>query len=715
VAVSTGDDWIRRRWGVPFVESGNGVPFVFRDWKTPRRKAMLALTTLISRLRTAARPVETPATVDLPALSTILDHLPIALLLVDRNGQVEQVNEAAAQFADQDKTGLRGLRLGDTLRCLNSLDDPQGCGFGPLCEMCPVQRLLQDTFATSRSHYSVDVKLASNRLGEQCEMDLLVTTIPLRVSGNPMVLISLEDASGRKRAEEALRRERDLLAHIMETSPAGIVMAELDGRFMFANSRAEQILALSRDEIAERTYNAPEWRITDCDGRPFAEAQLPFPQVMATHQPVYDVCYAIVRSDGQRVFLSVNGAPLFDDSGRMDGVVLAMEDITGRKQMEQQLRQAQKMGAVGQLAGGIAHDFNNLLTTIIGYADLGTTAPQLDESTRQAFTEIRQAADRAATLTRQLLAFSRRQPLSPRVININDILLNMDRMLRPLIGENIELLTLPAENLWATRVDPGQLEQVIINLVVNARDAMPRGGKLTLETANVHLDADYARFHAGVTPGDQVMLAVSDTGIGMTDEVKAHLFEPFFTTKERGKGTGLGLATCYGIVQQNGGHIWAYSELERGTTFKIYLPRVEGPPSALPPHIENSHMPRGNETILLVEDDPSVRSLATHILCNQGYAVLRAADGEEALRLVQDAGVAIHLLVSDLVMPHVGGKVLAERLSAIQPDLKVLFTSGYTDNVIVRNGVLDRGIAFLQKPFTPAALARKVREVLDTS
>ena len=397
-----------------------------------------------------------------------------------------------------------------------------------------------------------------------------------------------------------------------------------------------------------------------------------------------------------------------------DLVLVHTEDITERKRLEAQLLWSQKMETVGRLAGGVAHDFNNLLTTIIGYAELAIMGLHPSDRIYSDLQEILKASERAARLTQQFLAFSRRQIIEPKVVNLNKILADTDRMLRRLIGEDIELATVPAEDLWPVKVDPGQIAQVIVNLAVNARDAMPEGGKLTIETRCVTLDEGYARQRVTVSPGDYVMLAVSDTGVGMTREVKEHLFEPFFTTKEVGKGTGLGLATCYGIVKQSGGNIWVYTEPGRGTTFKIYLPRVQERAETLPKRDEAGYLPGGTETVLLVEDEPSVRNMAARILREQGHTVLEAATGEEALRVAKEKGEdRIHLLLTDVVMPRMGGRELADRLRVDRPDIKVLFFSGYTDEAVARHGVLDRGAAFLQKPFSPAALARKVRELLD--
>jgi len=399
-------------------------------------------------------------------------------------------------------------------------------------------------------------------------------------------------------------------------------------------------------------------------------------------------------------------------SGQPAALAMA-HDITKRKSVETQLLQAQKMEAVGRLAGGIAHDFNNLLTAIFGSSDLLLEDLGGDDQRRADVEDIKQAAQRAAALTRQLLAFSRRQVLAPQVLDLNVLIADLEKMLRRLIGEDIEFRTVLAPDLDAVRADPGQLEQVIMNLAVNARDAMPQGGKLTVETANVDLDDAYAQAHVPVVPGRYAMLAVNDTGIGMDTQVKAHIFEPFFTTKDKGKGTGLGLATVYGIVKQSNGYVWVYSEPGQGTTFKIYLPRVEATAEAPAPKPISPASLRGSETVLLAEDEEAVRNLTRRVLEGQGYTVLTGADGQEALRLAEGHTGPIHLLLTDVVMPSMSGRQLAERVVSGRREMKVLYLSGYTDDAIVQHGVLEPGIAFLQKPFTPQGLARKVREVLD--
>src|SRR5437867_527462 len=399
--------------------------------------------------------------------------------------------------------------------------------------------------------------------------------------------------------------------------------------------------------------------------------------------------------------------------GRLTGILGIGRDVTERLGLEQQLRQAQKMEAVGRLAGGIAHDFNNILTAITGHADLLPEDLGHHDPRRADVDEIRRSAERAAGLTRQLLAFSRQQVLQPKVVDLNALVLDMDKLLRRLIGEDVELATVLDPTLGRVTADPGQLEQVIVNLAVNARDAMPQGGKLTLETRNIDLDSSYTLEHSLVKPGPYVQLTVSDSGIGMDEETQAHAFEPFFTTKPRGQGTGLGLAMVYGTVKQSGGFIWVYSEPGHGATFKIYLPRVDTPtePATLPaPTVQPA---RGSETVLLAEDEPAVRAIAQQALERHGYTVLAAPSGAAALALAAQHAATIDLLLTDVVMPGMSGRDLADRLTAQRPGIRVLYISGYTDNAIVRHGMLEPGLAYLQKPFRPHALVRKVREVLD--
>jgi signal transduction histidine kinase len=404
--------------------------------------------------------------------------------------------------------------------------------------------------------------------------------------------------------------------------------------------------------------------------------------------------------------------------GRLGPVVRReLEETKNRRErvrLEDQLRQAQKMEAIGRLAGGFAHDFNNMMTAVIGFSHFVLARLEEAHPLRSHVEEIKRAGERASALTSQLLAFSRKQVLQPRVLDLNEVVNEVEKLLQRLIGEDIELVSVLDPGLEPVGADPGQLEQVIMNLALNARDAMTTGGKLTIETANVELDEHHAASHFDVEPGAYVLLAVSDTGVGMDAETQARIFEPFFTTKEQGKGTGLGLATVFGIVKQSGGDVFVYSEPGRGTTFKIYLPRVQAPVERLEPRATPETPPRGSETILLVEDEEMVRNLEREVLEAQGYRVLEARNARHALELAQEHAGAIHLLVTDVVMPELSGRELAEQLVALRPDSKVLYTSGYADDAIVRHGVLEPGIAFLPKPLTPASLAHKVREVLDS-
>jgi PAS domain S-box-containing protein len=422
--------------------------------------------------------------------------------------------------------------------------------------------------------------------------------------------------------------------------------------------------------------------------------------------------FRMIRNDGRVIWVSDTGVVVRDSQGHslMEGIIV---DISERKQLEVQLQQSRRMEAVGRLAGGIAHDFNNLLTIIKGYAELALNRAGIRAELRPDVERIEDAAERAAGLVRQLLAFSRRQVLQPKNLDLNSIVLGLDKLLRRLMGADIEMKTLVGEDVGTVKADPGQVEQVIMNLVVNARDAMPNGGRLTVETANVELDATYARDHATVRPGHYVMLAVTDTGVGMDAETVAHIFEPFYTTKSGASGTGLGLATVYGIVKQSGGYIWVYSEPGKGSSFKVYLPRVDAPAEAPQSTRKQTRARKGTETILLVEDEPAVRELTRMVLAAQGYSVVEAQNPEDAERLSENHGTQIHLLLTDVVMPGVSGRELARRITARHPKMRVLYMSGYTHNVIAGGGTLETGIAFLQKPFTPAGLIDKVRDVLD--
>jgi PAS domain S-box-containing protein len=523
------------------------------------------------------------------------------------------------------------------------------------------------------------------------------------------VLSNLRDITHENKAREA----QAYLASIVEYSDQAIVGHDMKGLVTSWNRAAEKLFGYKADEILGKQVSLlmpPELRD---EGTAFVER--------AREGTVIDQLDTLRRrKDGALVEVRVTLSPLRDAAGEVVGVVGMASDLRERKRAEdavtrlrEQLQHAQRVEAIGRLAGGIAHDFNNALSVVLTYATLVLQDLPEGEPARADILEIQRAGQRAARLTQQLLAFSRQQVLQPKVLDLNETLSGMRDMLQRLLGEDIELSLLAATGLGRVNVDPGQVEQIIMNLAVNARDAMPRGGKLTIETSNVELDAEYAAAHLGATPGRYVMLAVCDTGSGMDADTRSRIFEPFFTTKELGKGTGLGLSTVLGIVQQSGGSISVYSEVGVGTTFKVYLPRtdrdVDVTPSQLPPTADGG----GGETILLVEDEQQVREVASLILRRGGYKVLLAENGEQGLAVAEEHGKGIDLLITDVVMPRMNGRQLVERLTPRWPDLKVLFMSGYTDDAIVHHGVLEEGVDFLQKPITPDALLKRVHEVLD--
>lgn len=471
------------------------------------------------------------------------------------------------------------------------------------------------------------------------------------------------------------------------------------GRFLATNAAATQLYGYSTEEFRNK-FVADLDAGQDPDGREPGFAMSPGVQVWrhrTSDNRTIDVEAALHD-------IQFNGKP---------AQLAVLLDITGRRRLEDQLRQAQKMEAVGMLAGGVAHDFNNLLTIITGYSQLILNNIRQDDPNRHSVEQIMKAGERAAALTKQLLAFSRRQVLQPKVLDLNKLVSSLGTMLQRLIGEDIDLrLVLPHE-LGRVSADPGQIEQVLMNLVVNARDAMPKGGILTVETKNVHLDENYVGRHLSAKAGQYILLAVSDTGAGMDQATQARLFEPFFTTKSSGKGTGLGLSTVFGIVKQSGGSVEVYSEPNRGTSVKVYLPRIDQP-VAVEAQGEQKTVARGSETILLVEDDDMVRTLVRETLQREGYRILDAPGPMDAKKIAETHKAPIQLMITDVVMPKVNGRDLAEHLTKRRPDMKVLYMSGYTDNAVLNNGILDKEVAFLQKPFTPVALMEKVREVLES-
>ena len=536
-------------------------------------------------------------------------------------------------------------------------------------------------------------------------IDVEIVSHDFQWDGHPARLVLATDVTQRRRAEDALRRSEAEYRSVVEEAPYGIFRATEDGRLISVNQALVQMLGYdSKDELL--AVNARDFYL---DSK--VRAKLVVQKWHLGRFEAIEIEWK--RKDRKVIRVRLSGMIARDE---LDGSIfdeVFVEDITERRGLEHQLRQSQKMEAIGRLSGGIAHDFNNLLGVIIGYSELVEEQLPLNDPLRARAIEIKKAGHRAASLTRQLLAFSRQQVLEPRILNLNAVVVDVEKMLQRVIGEDIELVTGLEGDLGSVKADPGQIEQVIMNLAVNARDAMPDGGSLTIETTNVELDEVYARGHSPSIRGAFVMLAVTDTGTGMDADTQARIFEPFFTTKELGKGTGLGLATVYGVVKQSDGHIWVYSEPGKGTTFKIYLPRVFAPAEKVFHRDAPSQLAVGTETILLVEDEEALRTLTRDLLLECKYHVIEARDGIHALDLAAKSKGRIHLLLTDVVMPKLGGPALAEKLILKHPEMKVLYMSGYTGRSAVSGGLVSVESGVLAKPFTREALTRKVREVLD--
>jgi two-component system cell cycle sensor histidine kinase/response regulator CckA len=521
------------------------------------------------------------------------------------------------------------------------------------------------------------------------------------------LLAVVRDISERKRVERALLESHSLLRAVVEGTSDAVFVKDLDGRYLMINTAGARLLGKTVDEVVgqdDSTLFAPE----------AAKAVYEHDRQVIEGGALQTFEERLTAAGVTRNFQATKGV-YRDAQGQVIGLIGVSRDVTELRRLEEQLRQAQKMEAVGRLAGGIAHDFNNLLTVINGYGELMFNRLGNADPNRELLAEILKSSERATHLTRQLLAFSRKQMLQPRVVNLNALLNDLRKLMAPLIGEDIELTFVPARELDLVKIDPGQFEQAIINLIVNARDAMPDGGQLIIETRNIELGEDDALHPRDVRPGGYVLVAVTDSGLGIDPATKARIFEPFFTTKGPGKGTGLGLAMVYGFVKQSGGHIEVYSEAGHGTAFKVYLPRAEQTTAATRSAAAHAEVPKGQETVLLVEDEAGVRHLSKFVLEANGYTVLEAGHGQEALAIAERHAGAIHLLVTDVVMPGMSGRQLANSLCQARPGTRVLFMSGYTDEAVLRHGVMDGSPAFLQKPFSPIGLARKVREVLDAA
>jgi PAS domain S-box-containing protein len=632
------------------------------------------------------REARTAETVRRQALA--MDSAADGISIIGENGEHVYVNAAFARMMGHEKPeSMLGVHW-------QKIYDPR--------DVQLVQQEVRKSLETE-GKWSGQISLR-RRDGTAIPVEMAITTL-----ANGVTACIGHDISARKESEKARLDAETKYRTLVEQVAAISYIAELgvEGQWHYISPQVEAITGYTQDEWLEKsrdwTRHIP----------PEDHAVIDAAEAASLRGERFQAEYRIVRKDGCVIWVSdtavvVSGS---DSHPVMEGIIV---DITERKLLENQLQQSRRMEAVGRLAGGIAHDFNNLLTIIKGYAELGLQRTGIQAELRADVQQIENAAERASMLIRQLLAFSRRQVLQPKVIDLNAIVLGLDKLLGRLMGEHIEMVTRCGANVGHVKADPAQIEQVIMNLVVNARDAMPKGGRLTVETEDVELDSTYARDHVTVKPGSYVMLAVSDSGIGMSPETVANIFEPFYTTKESGQGTGLGLSTVYGIVKQSGGYIWVYSEPGKGTTFKVYLPRVAEQVEAKPEVVELPGAGRGTETILLVEDEEAVRELASRILSAKGYSVVAAKSVNEAEQFSEKHAAKIHLLLTDVIMPGTSGRELARRITGRHPRTRVLYMSGYTDNVLAQGGVLEAGLSFLQKPFTPGALVQKVRDVLDS-
>jgi two-component system cell cycle sensor histidine kinase/response regulator CckA len=613
-----------------------------------------------------------------------------SVFLIDRSGKVLALNEMAAKRLGKGVDEILGA-------CLYDFLPPE------LAKRR--KRYFDEAFDTARPSHFEDER-------QGLHFDVCASPISDASGRVTKLAIYARDITERKRFEQALFESEQRYRNLVENAPDVIFTLAADGTIASLNPGFERTTGWSRSERLNMHFTSMLHPDDLSRGLEFFQHAMKGKKI-----PPFEL--RILKKSGDYVAAEFTATSQIQ-SGSVTGILGIARDITERKRtaeekaaLQEQLRQSQKMEAIGRLAGGVAHDFNNLLTVIRGYSQISLEEIGRDHPLRENIEEIRIATDRAADLTRQLLAFSRRQVMEMEVLDLNACLQNLDRMLRRVIGEDIELVTFLERDLGWVRADPGQMEQVIMNLAVNARDAMPHGGKLTIETGNVELDQAYARTHIAVMPGRYVMVSVTDTGVGMTPEIRDRVFEPFFTTKAKGKGTGLGLSTVYGIIKQSGGNIWVYSEPGRGATLKIYLPCVPESSEKSRERPIPRDLSRGDETILIVEDEEVVLKLAGRILRKQGYEVWEASRGEEALKMCQERSKPFHLLLTDVVMPQMGGRELADRLKEAGHDFKVLYMSGYTDNAITHHGILDKGVNYLQKPFAMQSLLRKVREALD--
>ncbi|MCE9565599.1 MAG: PAS domain S-box protein [Planctomycetes bacterium] len=630
----------------------------------------------------------------LARLQLQIERLPMAYVLFDAHLRISDWNPAAERIFGYTKAEILGA-------------GPPYEQFVPHSVWVTGEQLLSRIRSGDFEAHSINENLTKDGRTITCEW----FNTPLFTDGQFGGLLCLaKDVTRRIHLEQQVRQTQQRLEHVVGSSPAVLFTLSIENNAIrgisWISDNLHELLGYSSLAASDPNWWAGNIHPDDRD-RIITQTTA---DLFATNRTSHE--YRFRHQDGTYLWTRGEIRLIRDPVGKALEAVGSWTDITERKLLEDQFRQAQKMEAVGRLAGGVAHDFNNLLTIINGYGEMVVAGLAVGDPNRESVLEIVAAGERAAGLTRQLLAFSRKAIVEPKVLDLKALVTEIDRMLRRIVGEDIELSIAADRDAGSVRADPGQLEQVILNLVVNARDAIARAGRLTIEVRNAELDETYTRHHSEVKPGLYVLLAVTDTGCGMDNATISRIFEPFFTTKGE-HGTGLGLATVHGIVKQSGGHVEVYSEVGRGTTFKVYLPRIDKSPVASGPRSNYFTMPKGNETLLLVEDEDRVRALAQRVLLSCGYSVLAACDGAEAVRLARQQRGRIDLLVTDVVMPRMGGREVAEQVEKFHPGMKVLFLSGYTDDAVVRHGILEAEVAFLQKPFTPASLAAKIRDVLD--
>jgi PAS domain S-box-containing protein len=673
------------------------------------RPAILSIATDITERKQAEQALRKTQN----ELQAIYNSAPIMICLVDKNRRILYANPAFSDFIGSDEPAVIQKQACGVFGCVHAGQDPRGCGFSDQCHECPILNAINDTLHSGNICKNIEKQMIIERDGVQRQIWLLASTSRIQRPEGDTVLLCMQDITESKQAEEELRRRENLLQRIFETLPIGLWVADKDGTLLRGNPAGVRIWG-AEPHVSPSEYGIfKAWRLPS--GEPVGTEDWALAKTIRNGVTIVDELLEIEAFDGQRKTILNYTAPVLDEKGAVEGAIVVNLDISDRVALETQLTQAQKMESVGRLAGGVAHDFNNMLNVILGHTELALDDLPGNSPLRDDLDEIRKAAERSANLTRQLLAFARKQTVEPRILDLNETITSMLKMLQRLIGEDIDLLWKPGARLALVRIDPGQVDQVLANLVVNARDAIGhQNGKVTIETANARFDEEYCADHAGFIPGEYVMLAVSDDGCGMDEETRANIFEPFFTTKATGQGTGLGLATIYGITKQNDGFVNVYSEPGKGSTFRIYIPalgaesRQEDGASTL-----NTAPVGGNENILIVEDEAAILNMARAMLTPLGYNILTASTPSEALRVARDCECKIDLVITDVVMPEMNGRDLAEQMQALYPGLKNLFMSGYTANVIAHQGVLDKGVNFIQKPFSQKDLAEKVRKVLD--